>query len=255
MFCQVKFYHWLKSCCNFSISGCGCITCVTTDFKHQVKLLITGHGHKSMHLTCLTLPLLILAYTLRICTTLIDTYNILYLPIAIDNQKWLTACIIVINPRRMCKGYGSHSPYSVCVCVCYQASRYIPHLYAESLVPLGFLCCSQRMYCVDFVENALFKSYDEICWWPLPSSLLDELSMDKRDNDGFFSRRLVYRTNNESYNLTDSSLVTINYQQCFLAFHLYCVLLIRYVQGHATYYVIACNCTCAFLWLLDTLDV
>ena len=32
----------------------------------------------------------------------------------------------------------------------------------------------------------------------------------------------------------------------------YCVakLLIRHVHGHAAYYVIACNCTCAFLWLL-----
>ncbi len=28
----------------------------------------------------------------------------------------------------------------VCVCVCYRVSRYIPRLYVESRVPLGFLC-------------------------------------------------------------------------------------------------------------------
>ena len=51
----------------------------------------------------------------------------------------------------------------VCVSFCYLASCYIPCLYVESRVPLGFLCCSQRMYCVDFVKNALFNSSGEIC--------------------------------------------------------------------------------------------
>ena len=52
---------------------------------------------------------------------------------------------------------------SVCVCVCYRASCYIPRLYVENRVPLGFLCCSPRMHRVDFIENALFKSSGEIC--------------------------------------------------------------------------------------------
>ena len=112
-------------------------------------------------------------------------------------------------------GYGS---CSVCLCVCYRASCYIPRLYIESRVPLGFLCCSQHMYCVDFVEDALFKSSSEICWSTLPSSLHNKLSMDKRDSDDFFSWRLACRTNDRSYNSTDSSLVTVDYQQCFLAF-------------------------------------
>ena len=43
--------------------------------------------------------------------------------------------------------------------------------------------------------------------------LLNELLMDKRDSDGFFSRRLECRSNNRSYNLTDSSLITVDYQQ------------------------------------------
>ena len=65
------------------------------------------------------------------------------------------------------------------------------------------------MHCVTFIENALFKSSGDICWPPLPSSLLDKLSMDKRDSDGFFSKRLVHvcRSSDRSYNLTDSSLV------------------------------------------------
>ena len=69
----------------------------------------------------------------------------------------------------MHKGYGS---CSVCVCVCYQPSCHIPHLYVESWVSLGFLCYFQCMYyvqmehlviCVDFMENALFKISGEIC--------------------------------------------------------------------------------------------
>ena len=58
----------------------------------------------------------------------------------------------IINPRRMREGYGSRS---VCVraCVC---------VYVESRMPLAFLCYSPRMYCVDFVENVLFKSSGEI---------------------------------------------------------------------------------------------
>ena len=85
---------------------------------------------------------------------------------------------------------------------------------------------------VEFVENTLFKSYGEVCWSSQPSLLLDELSVDKRDSDGFFSRRLACRTSNRSYSSTDSSLVTVDYQQSFLAFFLRCVpeLLIRHMH-------------------------
>ena len=94
--------------------------------------------------------------------------------------------IIIINPRRMREGYSSRS---VCVSVCYHASCYIPRLYVENKVPLAFLWHFQRMYCVDFVENALFKTSGNICWSPLPSTLLDELSMVKRDSDVHKIRR------------------------------------------------------------------
>ena len=70
--------------------------------------------------------------------------------------------------------------------------------------------------------------------------------MDKRD-DGFFSRRLPRRTNDRSYNSTDSSLVTVDYQQCLLS-------LLRNetadqvsAHGHAAYYVIASRaCSCGY---------
>ena len=51
----------------------------------------------------------------------------------------------------------------------------------------------------------------------LPSSLLDELSIDERDSDGFISRRSVCRSRNSSYNSIDSSLVTVGYQLRYLA--------------------------------------
>ena len=158
------------------------------------------------------------------------------------------------NPRCMHEGYGSHS---VCLLPSY---LYVPRLHVENRVPLGFLCHSQRVYCVDFVENALFKSSGEIYWSPLPSSLLYELLMEKTNSDGLFLRRLACRTSDGSYNSTDSSLATVDYQQSFLAL---CVakLLIRHVHGiigmhgHAAYYVIVCTYMyiyiCAFLWLLD----
>ena len=50
----------------------------------------------------------------------------------------------------------------VCVSVYYRTSCYIPHLYVENKVPLGFLWCFQDIHCVAFIKNALFKSYDDI---------------------------------------------------------------------------------------------
>ena len=84
----------------------------------------------------------------------------------------------------MHKGY--RVTLSVYVCVCYRASCYMPRLYDVSDVSFGFPCRFQYvyLYCVDFVENTL----------------------DKRDSNGFFSRRLACRTGNSSSKLTDSSL-------------------------------------------------
>ena len=133
----------------------------------------------------------------------------------------------------------------VCVCVfCYHTSCYIPCLYVEIKIPLSFLCHFLHMHCVDFVENALFKSYGNICWPPLPSSLLDRLSIDKMDSNGFFSRWLVCRTSDMSYNLTGWSLVTVNCQLCLFGLSwlpvLYCTCDIH-VHFVSYGYIIVCN--------------
>ena len=113
----------------------------------------------------------------------------------------------------------------VCVCVCYHASCYISRLYNEIKVSLGFIWRFQDMHCVAFVENASFKSFGDICRPPLPSLLLDKLSMDKIDIDGSFSRRVVCRSSDRSYYSTDSTLVIVNCQTMLLALnflYVYC---------------------------------
>ena len=78
-----------------------------------------------------------------------------------------TVFLSIFNPRHMRReGYGSRCVclcVCVCVCVCYHASCYIPLLYVEIKVPLGFIWHFQDMHCVAFVENALFKSFGDIC--------------------------------------------------------------------------------------------
>ncbi len=70
---------------------------------------------------------------------------------------------------------------SVYVCVCYHATCHIPRFYVSNTVLKGWLprfdC--KCMYCMDLAENAPFRSSGVICWSPPPSSLLDELSMNK----------------------------------------------------------------------------
>ena len=81
----------------------------------------------------------------------------------------------------------------VVLCVCVRICLSVTTLTATYLVffieiqvSLGFLCRFQHMHCVDFAEKTLFKSSGNICWIPLPSSLLGQLSVDKRDSNGFF---------------------------------------------------------------------
>ena len=45
----------------------------------------------------------------------------------------------------------------------------------------------------------------------------DELSIDERDSDGFISRLVVCSSSDSSWNLTDSSQITVGYQLRFLA--------------------------------------
>ena len=79
--------------------------------------------------------------------------------------------VIIINPRCMCESYGSHSLcVCVCLCVCVSVCVSVTMLTATYLaffieiqVLLGFPYCFQCMHCVDFAENALFKSSGDIC--------------------------------------------------------------------------------------------
>ena len=65
----------------------------------------------------------------------------------------------IINPRRAC----AERVTVVVLCVCYLSNCHILGLYVENKVLLGFPRQSQCMYCVNFVENALFKSSGDIC--------------------------------------------------------------------------------------------
>ena len=128
------------------------------------------------------------------------------------------------------------------MCVCYYASCYIPCLYVENMVLLGFSWHFQHMHCVDFVEVTLFKSSDDIFQPPPPSSLLDKLLVDSRDSDGFFSRKLVCRSSDSSYNSIDKLLIIVDYQQGSLPLNQ----LIWHTRGADGYYVIQAH----LLWLL-----
>ena len=138
-------------------------------------------------------------------------FNVIHKCLILTISSRLTKLYLtIINPQHMREGYGSRSVcLRVSVSVCYPANCYIL-LYVETKVPLGS-CGDFNKWNVEFIENTLFKSYGNILWSSLPSSLLDELLMDKSDSDGLFSRRLACRTNDRSYNSTDSSLVTVDY--------------------------------------------
>ena len=129
----------------------------------------------------------------------------------------------------MREGYGSRF-VTVWVCVSVTALAATNLVYTLKVVPLSFLWHVLDMFCMDFFENALFRSSGNIGCASLPSSLFEELSMNKRDSDGFFSRRLVYRSSVSSYRLTDSSPVTVDYQLRFLP---YCVLNRNLLNWHA----------------------
>ena len=165
-------------------------------------------------------------------------------------------CVCVRARTCVCVRACVHACVRACVylCVCYHANCCIHCLFIKIHVSLGFLSCFQRIHCVYFVENTLFKGYGDIWWSPLPSSLLDQLSVDQRDSDGFFSSRLVCRTSNSSYNSTDSSLVTVDYQQSFVA----CVCSITADQAYTHTCMVMQHITwmchhmqCALLWLLQ----
>ncbi len=74
------------------------------------------------------------------------------------------------------------------------------------------------MYCVDLAENTLFKSSGVLCRSPLPSSLADELLMNKRDSNGLFSTRRVCMARDRFNKTTGSSRIIAHWQISFLAY-------------------------------------
>ena len=102
--------------------------------------------------------------------------------------------------------------------VYYHASCYVPCFYIENEASKGSLQCFPDFQRVAFPENALFKSSGVICWPPRPSSLTDELSMDKRASNGFLLMRRVHILSDRFYYPTDLSLLMAHWQISFLAF-------------------------------------
>ena len=68
-----------------------------------------------------------------------------------------------------------------------------------------------------FAENASFKSSGVICLPPLPSTLLEELLMDRRNSSEFFLRRRVCTLSDSFCRTTDLSQFSVNELLSFLA--------------------------------------
>ena len=161
----------------------------------------------SIDLAALIYIKLIFVYTvfIQIVATATINFSLTWVQLLIEGCSYSRAAFI--NPWRACVRVTV-----VILCVYHHASCYIPRLYVENTVPLSFLHCFLLVYCVYFTEKALFGSSGDICWSPLPFSILDRISMDKIVSNGFFSRRLVHWSSNRSNNSTGWSLDRVNCQ-------------------------------------------
>ena len=100
----------------------------------------------------------------------------------------------------------------VCVCVCYCTSGYIPPLYVENKVPLGFLWRLPRYALCGFRWRCFVQKFWRHLLTTSAPSLLDKLSMDKRDSDGFFPLRLISMSSDTCTTLLMFSLQICNMQ-------------------------------------------
>ena len=146
----------------------------------------------------------------------------------------------------------------VCVCVC-NTTLTAPYLVFRQNSGVIMLSMLFSMYalCGFRWKHVIQKFW--LCWSPLPSSLLGQLSVDKRNSNGFFSSGLVCRTSDSSYNSTDSSLVAVDFQQSFVASHFFVcsktadrAYHIRHTRTRTRAWHVTSSCAIAqlaFLWL------
>ena len=98
--------------------------------------------------------------------------------------------------RMRSEGYGSQF---VCVCVC-----------VSVCYPLAATVLIYR-------RKVRYHRLLNDCLSPLPFTLPEELSMDRRNSSGFFSRRRVCTLSDSFCRTTDSSLFSVNELLSFLA--------------------------------------
>ena len=119
---------------------------------------------------------------------------------------------------------AGHPDCNVYVHLCTHIIHVILLLTLGTCVRVTVVVLCVCLHCVDFAENACSKVLVAFAdHLELPSLLLGQLSVNKQDSDGFFSSGLVCRTSYGSYNSTDSSLVTVDYQQSFVVSDFFCV--------------------------------
>ena len=123
--------------------------------------------------------------------------------------------LVIINPQCM-RHRVTVVVLSVCVCVCVSVCLSVTTKSAAYLFihrnqgVMGFFTVFSRFCRVGFAENASFKSYGVIFWSLPPSSLPNDILMDKRDSNNFFSTREVCMYSDSSQNTTASSLTRAN---------------------------------------------
>ena len=165
----------------------------------------------------------------RACVLCMTLFRVQILTVGHENTP-RCICVPCMTLFRVLIAYsGSWQPKCVCVCVsvCHRTSCSVHTLFISwksgairisVLFSMYVLCgfCWKRFvqkFWRDFMAAAEVAGH--LC--------LLRFSMNSRwtkdfDSDGFFSRRLACRTNNRSFNSTNSSLVTVDYPAKLLGF-------------------------------------
>ena len=99
----------------------------------------------------------------------------------------------------------------LCVCICLLPLNLLHTSFIRRKQGvIEFFKMFQAFCHVAFAENALFKTFGMICRSPPPSLLPNDLSMDKRDSNNFFSTQRVCMSSGSPHNTTNSTLIRAN---------------------------------------------